>query len=189
MIPTVAVLDVCVLYSAPLRDLLMRLAGRGLYSPRWTEQIHDEWMENVLANRPELSRAKLERTRVLMNTHAAGSLVEGYESLIESLVLPDVDDRHVLAAAIVGKASIIVTYNLSDFPASALAPYRIDAQHPDLFISQLLITEPIGFMRVIREALAALQNPPKTFDEFIETLRNNRLVTTADQLAAYRTEI
>lgn len=127
MTPIVALLDACVLYSAPLRDLLMRLAGRELYAPRWTEHIHDEWMENVLANRPELSRAKLERTRALMNTHAVGSLVEGYDSLIESLVLPDLDDRHVLVAAIKGKASIIVTYNLSDFPASALKPYSIEA--------------------------------------------------------------
>ena len=65
MTAPIAVLDACVLYSAALRDLFMRVANVGLYAPRWTEQIHDEWMENVLANWPDLSRQKLTRTREL----------------------------------------------------------------------------------------------------------------------------
>jgi hypothetical protein len=52
-----AVLDSCVLYSAALRDLFMRLANAGLYSARWTERIHEEWIGNVLLNRPDLTRA------------------------------------------------------------------------------------------------------------------------------------
>ena len=68
------------------------------------------------------------------------SLVTGYEALIESLSLPDPDDRHVLAAAIHSKAEIIVTFNLTDFPVSALASYGIEAEHPDVFISKLIDT-------------------------------------------------
>ncbi|MCE1184157.1 MAG: hypothetical protein LWW92_00930 [Rhodocyclales bacterium] len=72
-----AVYDACVLYPAPLRDLLMRLAMADLYRARWTQQIHEEWMRNVLANRPDLSRAQLERTRELMDCSVRDSLVEG----------------------------------------------------------------------------------------------------------------
>ena len=54
-----------------------------------------------------------------------GSNVTGYESLVENLSLPDPDDRHILAAAIKGEAQVIVTANLKDFPASALASYSI----------------------------------------------------------------
>ena len=61
------VYDACVLYPAPLRDLLMRLAVTDLYRARWSEQIHDEWINAVLRNRPDLSRQQLERTRSLMN--------------------------------------------------------------------------------------------------------------------------
>ena len=41
-----------------------------------------------------------------------GCLVENYESLIEGLDLPDVNDRHVLAAAIKAQAQIIVIHNV-----------------------------------------------------------------------------
>ena len=49
-----ALYDANVLYSAPLRDLLMRLAMTGLYRAKWTEEIHAEWMRNLLFNRPDL---------------------------------------------------------------------------------------------------------------------------------------
>ena len=94
------VYDACVLYPAPLRDLLMRLALTDLYRARWSDQIYQEWMTAVLRNRPDLSREQLERTRSLMNAHVRDALVNGHQPLIPALELPDPDDRHVLAAAI-----------------------------------------------------------------------------------------
>jgi hypothetical protein len=115
--------DACVLYPAPLRDLLMRLALTDLYRARWSDQIHEEWITAVLRNRSDLSRAQLERTRSLMNAHVRDALVDGYQSLIPALALPDPDDRHVLAAAIKRGADLIVTFNLDDFPDHVLASY------------------------------------------------------------------
>jgi hypothetical protein len=94
-----ALYDACVLYPAPIRDVLMHLALTDLYRARWTNQIHEEWIRSVLINRPDLTRAQLERTRDLMNAHARDALIENFEDLIPSLSLPDPDDRHVLAAA------------------------------------------------------------------------------------------
>ena len=116
------VYDACVLYPAPLRDLLMHLALSDLYRARWSDMIHDEWTRNVLAIRPDLTQDQLKRTRQLMNTHVRDSLVSGFEYLIPSINLPDPDDRHVAAAAIHSGASLIVTFNLKDFPAHALKP-------------------------------------------------------------------
>jgi hypothetical protein len=48
----------CVLYPAPLRDLLMRLGLCGRFRARWSRQIHDEWKRNLLLNRPQLTRAQ-----------------------------------------------------------------------------------------------------------------------------------
>lgn len=96
--------DACVLYPAPLRDLLMRLALTDLFQARWTDRIHDEWTRNVLGNRPDITPESLARCRQLMDEHVPGCLVTGYEALISTLTLPDPDDRHVLAAAVHGRA-------------------------------------------------------------------------------------
>lgn len=69
------VYDACVLYPAPLRDLLMHLALTDLYRACWSDRIHDEWTRNVLANRPDLTPSQLNRTRQLMNAHVRDSLV------------------------------------------------------------------------------------------------------------------
>jgi hypothetical protein len=88
------VYDACVLYPAPLRDLLMRLALTDLFRARCTDLIHDEWMRNVLAQRPDLKSEDLERTRSLMNAHVRDGLATRFEHLIPSVELPDPDDRH-----------------------------------------------------------------------------------------------
>ena len=110
----IIVYDACVLYPAPLRDLLVELARTGLFQARWTEEIHAEWLRNVLADRPNTSVEKLARTKQLMNEAVLDSVVIGYEDLIMGLNLPDPDDRHVLAAAIHCGANIIVTKNLKE---------------------------------------------------------------------------
>lgn len=112
--------DACVLYPQTLRDLLMHLALADLFKAKWSAQIHDEWMRNLHASKPDIPFEKLERVRDLMDAHVRDALVIGHEPLIEALSLPDPDDRHVLAAAIKCGAGGIVTTNLKDFPASAL---------------------------------------------------------------------
>ena len=88
-----AVLDSCVLYPPGLRNLFMWLAVEELFMPKWTAKIHEEWMENALEDDakknfpPRLERAKLERTRDLMDRHAPRSLVTGYEHWIPTLSL------------------------------------------------------------------------------------------------------
>lgn len=94
--------DACVLYPAPVRDLIIELAIDELYQAKWTNRVHDEWIRNLLIKRPDLKLEKLEKTRQLINDSVEDCLVVGYESLLETFELPDVEDRHVLAAAIKG---------------------------------------------------------------------------------------
>jgi hypothetical protein len=177
-----ALYDACVLYPAPLRDLLMGLAGTGLFRARWTDQIHDEWIENLLENEPHRERAKLERTRHLMNAAVLDCLITGYEALIPALTLPDPDDRHVLAAAIQGRADVIVTYNLKHFPDTVLSGYGIEAQHPDDFVSNLIGLDAEMVYTAVKEQRARLKNPPRSVDDFLATLEKQQLAQTVAHL-------
>jgi predicted nucleic acid-binding protein len=180
--PVTAILDACVLYSAPLRDLHVELASRNVYRGRWSGHIHDEWSRNLVANRKDLDPAKISRTRELMNSRVRDSLVVDYEPLIEGLVLPDPDDRHVLAAAIRCRAELIVTKNLKDFPANILAPYRIEAKHPDDFLHGLLRGHEGSFCDAVRATHGRLKNPPMSRAGYFLTLESQGLVQTVSRL-------
>jgi len=182
---TTAILDACVLYPAALRDVFLWLAAESVYQPRWTDTIHEEWIRAVLANRPDLTREQLERTRALMNQVDPESLVRDYEGFISSVALPDEDDRHVLAAAIAAKASVIVTFNLSDFPKKVLTPFRVRALHPDRFLVSLLRQEPSAFLEGLRKHRESLRRPPKTREEHLESLRRAGLAELTRRLAEH----
>ena len=120
-----------------------------------------------------------------MDAHVQNCLVDGYESLTESLVLPDSNDRHVLAAAIIGKADLIITFNLKDFPSTALQPYNIKAQHPDIFITALMDIAPDEVIRAIKRHRASLKNPPKSVDEYLGIMERQGLSKSVAQLREY----
>ena len=177
--------DANVLYPAELRSFLMYLALTDLFRARWSDQVHEEWIAALLLKRPDLTREKLERTRRLMDEHATGALVTGYEDLIPGLTLPDPDDRHVLAAAIRGRADVIVTINLADFPAEALEPLGIEAQPPDDFVLHLLDLAPGRVAAAAQEHRQSLKNPPKTVDEYLITLEAQGLTQTVSVLRQF----
>lgn len=181
-----AVLDACVLYGATVADLLMRLAAAGLFRARWTERIHAEWIDALLRSRPDLDRAALERRRAAMNRGAEGCVVEGYERWMAGLSLPDPGDHHVLAAAIQARAHVIATYDLDDFPAVALEPFGLEAWHPDEFVSRMIDLAPARVRASVRDQRLALRNPPRTVDEFLDSLRRAALPETAAKLAQWR---
>ncbi len=184
--PFTVVFDACVLYPAPLRDFLMWLGMSGCFRARWSAQIHDEWQRNLLLNRPDLSREQLARTSMMMDKAIPDSLVTGHEPLIDGLVLPDADDRHVLAAAIRCQASVIVTFNQKDFPSTALAPFGIEAQHPDEFIENLFDLDQAAVVVAAQKQRANLLNPRMDVDRYLEMLLRQGLVQSAKLLMGYR---
>ena len=184
-----AVFDSCVLYSASLRDFLLRLGIANLVMPFWSEEIHNEWMHSLLQNRPDIELAKLERTRRKMDFHFPNGLVHGYEFLIPTLQLPDPNDRHVLAVAIHGKAEYIVTFNLKDFSRAILQPYGIEAVSPDEFVQRLIQTNPSRVLGAVKNHRLRLTRPPKTVDEYLATLEKQGLLKTVAFLWEHRDSI
>ena len=123
-------LDACVLYPTILREILIGVAGAGLYAPLWSERILEEWARATRKLGPEaemLARGDIARLRADWPDAA----VLPHPGLAARLHLPDENDIHVLAAAVAGHADAILTFNASDFPRRILAEEGIERRDPD----------------------------------------------------------
>lgn len=176
----VALLDANVLFPAPVRDVLLHLADLGSYQPKWSGDIQDEWIRNLLLSRNDLNAEKLQQTQASMDEAFPDAMVFNYQPLIETLALPDPDDRHVLAAAITGKASVIVSDNLRDFPNDILAAYNIRAMNADQFLSRMFIATFDEVVQAFYNQVAKLRRPPMTPQEILARLRACGLLDTAN---------
>tara|TARA_R100001143_G_C3360981_1_gene135624 strand:- start:4318 stop:4875 length:558 start_codon:yes stop_codon:yes gene_type:complete len=177
----IVVLDACILYPAPIRDLLLHLAAEDLYSPKWSNRIHGEWVQNLLANRPDLKKSNLHRTQKLMDNAFPEAVVKNYSVLEQTLSLPDPDDNHVLAVAVKSLATKIITFNLKDFPAGKLSPYHIKAVHPDSFIVNLIQSDEEKVLKAFLNQVTNLKNPPMTKTEVLNVIKD-RLPSTVNLL-------
>ena len=176
------VLDACVLYPAPIRDILLSFAAEDFFTPKWSDIIQDEWCRNLLKNRKDLKEEQLFKTICAMNLAFPDSNVENFEGLIKNIELPDKDDRHVVACAIRSKADLIVTFNVKDFPYKELSKYDIDIEKPDEFISNLIDVNPELASKAFKKMVKRLKNPIKTKDDVLNTLQNCGLKKSKEKL-------
>lgn len=157
-----AFLDACVLVPIALADTLLRLAEVGLYRPLWSERVLDEVVDAVGSIHPELAHGPARARAVAMQSAFEDACVTEWEDLIAGISLPDPDDRHVVAAALQGRADAIVTANLRDFPADLLAARGLEVQHPDEFLLNQLDLEPDLTIATLHRQAAATHRPPMT---------------------------
>ncbi|WP_322762626.1 PIN domain-containing protein [Frankia sp. Cr2] len=154
-----ALLDTCVLVPSRARDVLLEIASTGAYRPLWSAEILDELertLRTLLGKRgtsPEETDAYLTRLFRQMRIAFPDASVTGWERLVSTVELPDPDDRHVVAAAVAGRADVIVTDNLADFPPSAL-PAPVTRQSLDDFLLDELGLHPDLVIKAVR-AIAA----------------------------------
>ena len=184
-----SVIDACVIYPASIRDVLLSVAAEGVFKPYWSQMIHSEWKRNLLKNRSDLNQAKLDKTSLAMDQFFHGANQNDFQHLIDKLILPDINDRHVLALAIKTQSKYIVTKNLKDFPVSVLEQYNICAIDPDDFLIQLNKNFKMFLLEAMKKQRARLKNPPLTVDEFIDSIENSGLVKFANYLKNERKEI
>jgi predicted nucleic acid-binding protein len=142
------VLDACVLGPMPVADLLLRLGEAEFYVPRWSNGILTE-LRKFLLGRGK-SEQQINHRIEAMSSAFEDACITGYEDLITSLLLPDPDDRHVLAAAIRGQAHSILTENIKHFPAERLDPFGIAVQRLDGFLVDQYDLNPNLFISVLK---------------------------------------
>ena len=132
-----AVLDACVLFPPVMREMLIGAAALGGFAPVWSARIVEEWAR-ATRRLPEGAEAAARAEIALLRARFPGAEVVVPEALVQSLSLPDQDDRHVLAAAIAGGAGTLVTANCADFPSRTLARHGVLLREPDGFLVEML---------------------------------------------------
>ncbi|MGR3661037.1 MAG: RSP_2648 family PIN domain-containing protein [Paracoccaceae bacterium] len=144
----IAVIDACVLYPTVMREIVLGIAKAGLFEPVWSARILEEWARSVrkLGDGAEVvARGEI----AVLRARWPEAEVEWEPTLEASLYLPDTDDRHVLAAAIISGAPVVITMNLKDFPARTLAEFGISAVHPDAYLRQLYNVSPDQIAEIV----------------------------------------
>ena len=114
------VLDACVLVPVALADTLLRIAERDLYRPLWSARIVAEAADAIVEIHPDIPPEQVQRRFADMDDTFEDARVDGWEDLEDTVTLPDPDDRHVVAAAVRGRADAIVTANVRHCPLAIL---------------------------------------------------------------------
>jgi predicted nucleic acid-binding protein len=178
-----AVLDTNVVYPVIIRDILLWFGHYDLYTPKWSEHIFQEWKKIML----EKGVNELDAVNRINKVNQAfpDALIINYKGLIDKLELPDVDDRHVLAAAIKVNANLIVTNNLKDFPRHYLQSFGLNAKTADDFLTDIIDLNQEQAIAAFKEMVLNKKNPKMDELEVLNQLRNAGLKDTANYLHAF----
>jgi hypothetical protein len=181
--PAVVIIDACILYPFHLRNVIVQIAVDRLIDARWSDEIHDEWIRNLVADVPGISTERLQITRKLMNDALPHATVTGYRAHLEAITLPDPDDRHVVAAAITAGGSVILTWNLRDFPTKELKKHGLVRGTPDAFLTDLYEKVPELTLASLANARRNLSKTHISAPDFIDILKNQKLTQLAARVA------
>ena len=150
-------LDACVLYPTVLREILIGVAGQGLFTPLWSARIGEEWRRTAERQSPG-DGVMAEGEIALLNAKWPTATIAADPALEQQLWLPDPADIHVLATAIKGRAQGIVTMNLRDFPARELTAHGLTAHHPDALLYRLWQDHPGRVTEIVTRVHATAQS-------------------------------
>lgn len=165
-----AFLDACVLVPIMLTDTLLRLADAELFRPLWSESVLRETLEAAITVHADLQAEAIISRMDAMRASFEDACVMGWEGLVPGISLPDPDDRHVVAAALKGRADVIVTFNAKDFPVDELQAFGIEVQHPDNFLLNQLDLDSNLAIAVLLDQAAATRRPAITPKALVERL-------------------
>jgi predicted nucleic acid-binding protein len=188
-----AALDTCVLVPSMTRDVLLEIAERGVYRPVWSIAILDELADTLhkLSDKRgtdhQTAQTYVRRLRDQMATAFPDAMVTGWEHLVEGIKLPDQDDRHVVAAAVAGRADVIVTDNVKDFPPFSL-PGDLSTQTADEFLVDSLDLQPEAVNAAVARVAqrTGRTGPAMTNDDVLDRLSRSGAVNFVNDLRRRR---
>lgn len=172
-------IDANVIVSVWAFDVIMCLADARLLEVNWSEEILSEF---VKTSERLHGKGLAEGVRQALEEDYSEAIVYNWERHIDEIVLPDPDDRHVVAAALKGGCDAIVTFNLKDFPQEELQSFGIRAVSPDDLMMELVHKAPVRVLMVVQGLIDSKRRPPRTYDQEIEGLRRCGLKRFAEWL-------
>src|ERR1700735_968201 len=160
-------LDTCVLLKSYLCDTLLSVAEVGTFRPLWSDHVLEELRRNLVkaGAKPEAVEHRLGQ----MTTYFPDARVTGYEKLIGSMTNHP-KDRHVLAAAVAGRADMLVTENLKDFPLRSVEHLEITVAGQDDFLLGLLELHPDAVRAALRRQASRYRREPRSVTALLSIL-------------------
>lgn len=160
-------LDTCVLLKSYLCDTLLSIAEEDAFRPLWSDHVLTELRRNLI--RAGAKQEAVEHRLTQMTTYFPDARVTGYETLIGSMT-NDPKDRHVLAAAVAGRADILVTENRKDFPPESVAHLGITVAGQDDYLLGLLELYPDAVLDALRRQASRYRREPRTVAALLSVL-------------------
>lgn len=184
-----AVLDTSVLVPSLTRDVLLEVAKSGVYRPLWSNLILAELTDTIdsILTTKGIDAAErgayLTRLTTAMTTAFPDALTTFPTELVTAMHSPDPDDRHVIAAAVAGRADVIVTNDKTGFPQPQL-PIPLLAQTPDTFLTYSIDLHPTAVTQAITNIAARTgrHGPRRSVTDLINLLEQRRLSQFAAEL-------
>jgi predicted nucleic acid-binding protein len=160
--------DTATLYPISLADLVLRLAELGMYDLLWSDHLLSE-VERVLV---EYKGLTVERARYfcecISTAFPAGRVApQEYLPLVATRTGPDPDDHVHSAAAVAGKATVMLSADRAGYPAADISPAR--RRNPDAFLTDLLRRYPRDVVGVV-DAMGGALRVPLTRAEVLDRL-------------------
>lgn len=170
-------IDACVLYPTVMREVLLGVAARGLFTPLWSGRILEEWARAAARlgdGFEDMARGEI----ALLKARWPEAEIAYPDQLETSLHLPDPNDTHVLAAAIAGKADVLLTMNLKDFPTRTVSAHGVVRRDPDGMLREMFGENPQIVGQVaenVRQVAERLSGEPQEMRKLMKKARLPRL--------------
>jgi hypothetical protein len=181
-----AFLDANVLHPAFLRGALLWFADARLLRPVWSQDVLAEWRRSIQRRHADLDDAKVDRLQAIFTSQFPDAEVTDYAAFIEALELPDPDDRHVLAAAIVGRCHGIITANLKHFPVEVVSKFGIEVVHPDDFIVNIIDIDENKAIAACKRHREAMTVTMPTAEQYLERFEICGLIQAHQRLLPHK---
>lgn len=159
------VVDANIFFHMWILDPILTLADEGLFEPLWSDAIMEEVARNLPKVWKEVTVSQISSFLAVVNESYPYAKVPDWREHMEGLELPDLDDCHVLAAAIAAGAASVITLNLADFPQDVANWHDVKIEHPDDFLCRMYDGNPQVADVAIRRMIENKKHPPRTLAE------------------------